>query len=81
VLTKAKGTLTIQLTADRPPLRGYSVRDLQACAEREANMRRKVYGNRVLTGRMSQQQANAEIDKMAAICELLAEMAAKEQLL
>ena len=69
------------LTPDRPPLRGYTVRDLQACAEREANMRRKVYSNRVLTGRLSQQQANAEIDKMAAIAEMLAEMVEREKLL
>ena len=65
----------------RPPLRGYTVRDLQRCAEREANMRRKVYSNRVLTKRMSRQQADAEIDKMAAIAEMLAEMAERERLL
>jgi hypothetical protein len=64
-----------------PPLRGYSVRELQRCAEREANMRRKVYSNRVLTKRMSQQQANAEIDKMSAIAEMLAEMAERERLI
>jgi hypothetical protein len=65
----------------RPPLRGYSARELQACAEREANMRRKVYSNRVLTKRMSRQQADSEIDKMAAIAEMLAEMAERERLL
>ena len=70
------------LTAsNRPALRGYSVRELQRCAEREANLRRQVYSNRVLTGRMSQQQANAEIDKMAAIAEMLAEMVERERLL
>jgi hypothetical protein len=68
------------LTA-KPPLRGYSIRDLVRCAEREANLRRYVYRNRVLTGRMSQQQADAEIDKMAAIAEHLAELEAKERLL
>jgi hypothetical protein len=62
-------------------LRGYTMRDLQRCAERETNLRRKVYSNRILTGRMSQRQANAEIDKMAAIAEMLAEMAKAEQLL
>jgi hypothetical protein len=65
----------------RPALRGYSVRELQACAEREANLRRRVYSNRVLAKRMSQQQANSEIDKMAAIAEMLAEMAERERLL
>jgi hypothetical protein len=68
------------LTA-RPNLRGYSIKELQRCAEREANMRRTVYRNRVLTGRMSQQQADREIDKMAAIAEHLAELAEKERLL
>jgi hypothetical protein len=69
------------LTADRPHLRGYSARDLQRCAEREAKLRRQVYANRVLTGRMSQAQADAEIDKMQAIAEMLAEMAERERLL
>ena len=66
---------------DRPKPRGYSTRDLRACAERETNMRRKVYANRVLTGRMSRQMADAEIDKMAAIAELLAEIEEKERLI
>ena len=70
------------LTAsNRPALRGYTAHELQRCAEREAKMRRKVYSNRVLTGRMSQQQADAEIDKMAAIAEMLAEMAERERLI
>jgi aconitase A len=68
-------------TTSRPALRGYSVRELQRCAEREANLRRQVYSNRVLTKRMSRQQANAEIDKMAAIAEWLKEMAEREKLL
>ena len=66
--------------SSRPPLRGYTAKRLQQCAEREANKRRSVYSNRVLTGRMSQQQANVEIDMMAAIAEMLAEMAEREQL-
>jgi hypothetical protein len=65
----------------RPALRGYSMRELQRCAEREANLRRKVYSNRVLTRRMSQQQANAEIDKMSAIAEWLKDEAERERLL
>lgn len=63
------------------PFRGYSARDLQRCAEREANLRRQVYSNRVMTKRMSRQQADAEIDKMAAIAEHFAELAEKERLL
>jgi hypothetical protein len=73
------------LTA-KPPNAGYTIKgfaaaDLQACAERELMMRRRVYANRVLTGRMSQRQADSEIDKMAAIAEHLAELAEKERLL
>ena len=67
------------LTPDRNP--GYSMRDLAACAERETRLRRKVYANRVETGRMSQGQADAEIRKMEAIAALLAEAAKSERLL
>jgi hypothetical protein len=65
----------------RPQWRGFTAHELQRCAEREANLRRTVYRNRVLTGRMSQAQANAEIDKMAAIAEHFAELAKEERLL
>jgi hypothetical protein len=54
-------------------LGGYSARDLQRCAEREAN--------RVLTGRMTQAQADTEIRKMRAIAMHFAELAEKERLL
>lgn len=69
------------LTARNNPHRGgYATRDLLRCAEREAGLRRRVYANRVLTGRMSQQQADAEIDKMDAIAALLAEIEEGERL-
>jgi hypothetical protein len=58
-----------------------TARELAECAMREVRHRRVRYANRVLTGRMSQQQADAEIDKMAAIAEMLAEMAERERLL
>ena len=67
------------LTAGKPGR--YTTRDLQRCAERELTLRRQVYKNRVLTGRMSQQQADAEIAKMQAISEHLAELAERERLL
>jgi hypothetical protein len=63
------------------PSSGYSIRDLVQCAAREAGMRRKVYPNRILTGRMTKKQADLEIDKMDAIAELLAEMEEKERLI
>jgi hypothetical protein len=67
------------LTA-KPP-RGYTMRDLAACAEREVNMRKRVYENRVLTGRMTRGLADGELDKMQAIAELLEELAQGERLL
>jgi hypothetical protein len=69
------------LTPDRPKWRGYSAKDLQTCAEREANMRRKVYPNRVLTHRMSRHQADRETDMMEAIAGHFAELAEVERLL
>jgi len=62
-------------------MRGYSVRDLLACAEREVKLRRRVYANRVETGRMSQHQADLEIDKMEAIAEHLATIEERERLI
>jgi hypothetical protein len=69
------------LTPDQSPYRGYTMRELSACAEREVKLRRRVYANRVLTHRMSQAQADAEINKMAAIAEMLWVMAERERLL
>jgi hypothetical protein len=70
------------LTPDPKPFAdGYSARDLQRCAEREANFRTTVYKNRVLTGRMTQAQADTEIRKMRAIAMHFAELAEKERLL
>ena len=54
---------------------------IAACAEREANLRRSVYSNRVMARRMSKYQADAEIDKITAIAERFAELAEKERLL
>jgi hypothetical protein len=62
-------------------VRHYSAQELAECAAREVKHRRVRYANRVLTHRMSQQQADVEIAKMSAISELLAEMAEKERLL
>jgi hypothetical protein len=58
------------LTA-RPGLRGYSVKDLRACAEREVKMRRRVYARWVEKGKMTKEMAELEIDKMEAIGEVL----------
>ena len=42
--------------------------DKLKCAERELKMRKQVYENRVLTGRMSEGKAAHEIACMEAIC-------------
>ena len=52
--------------------RTFSDIELAACARRELAMRRKVYP-RWVGGRLTQQEADAEIAKMAAIAELLEE--------
>jgi len=54
---------------------------LADCAQREVKVRRKVYPNRILTGGMSHSFAQDEIDKMAAIAEVLVELAKGERLL
>jgi hypothetical protein len=69
------------LTTDGPSRTRYPFAVLADCAQREVKMRRKVYPNRILTGRMSHRFAQDEIDKMAAIAQVLVEMAEKERLL
>jgi hypothetical protein len=63
------------------PFRGYTTRDLQRCAKRELGWRRKVYPNRVLTGRMTPAEAEAEITKMEVIAEHFAALEERERLL
>jgi hypothetical protein len=55
--------------------------ELQACAEREAKMRHRVYPRWVADERMTQKQADAEISKMEAIAAHFAALAEKERLL
>jgi hypothetical protein len=59
----------------------FSYTDLAQCAERELNKRRYVYPKQIAAGKMSQQQANVELDMMRTIGELLRGLAAKERLL
>ncbi|HEX3412841.1 MAG TPA: hypothetical protein VHT00_14070 [Stellaceae bacterium] len=59
----------------------FSYTDLAQCAERELNKRRYVYPKQIAAGKMSQQQANAELDMMRTIGELMRGLAAKERLL
>ena len=77
---QARGVAMLTATTN-PTWRGYTWVQLQRCAERELTLRRQVYPNRVLTNRMSRQQADAEIDKMRVIAEHLAELAERERLL
>jgi hypothetical protein len=66
---------------DIRPVSRFSYAVLADCAQREVRLRRKVYPNRILTGCMSHAFAQAEIEKMRAIAEMLVEMANKERLL
>jgi hypothetical protein len=61
--------------------RGYTARQLLACAVREVGQRARVYPRFVEKGSMSQAQADLQIDMMEAIAEHFAEMAEKERLL
>jgi hypothetical protein len=69
------------LTPDDRMLHGYSLRELHACAAREAKLRRRVYANRVETRRMSQAQADREIALMDIIAEHFAALAERERLI
>jgi len=51
----------------------FSVRELAECAERELKLRRRVYANRVDTGRMSEREAQRQIAMMEAIAMQLRE--------
>ena len=62
-------------------VRHYSAQELFECAERELKHRKVRYANRVLTGRMSQYQADVEIKRMEAIAAWLRTEADKERLL
>ena len=68
------------LTADQL-VRHYTAQELAECAEREVRQRKVRYANRVLTGRMSQQQADVEIARMQAIGAWLREEAERERLI
>jgi hypothetical protein len=60
---------------------GYTARDLAREAEREARMRRTVYQNRVMTGRMTRRDADNKITMMEAIAAHFDELAKRERLL
>lgn len=47
----------------------YTVEQKLACIEREINMRKHVYPNRILTKRMSKQKAEYELALMSAIAD------------
>ncbi len=59
----------------------YTAAEMLACAERETKLRKRVYPNRVETGRMSKEQAAHEIACMQAIADYFRQLAAKERLL
>lgn len=59
----------------------FSTEQLCRCAQRELARRKTTYPNRVLTGRMSAERAAEQIGMMAAIVDLLAELARSERLI
>jgi hypothetical protein len=56
----------------------FTLTELISCAEREVEMRRKVYPRRVHDKRMSQKFADTEIARMEVIVEKLRELAENE---
>ncbi len=59
----------------------FTAAELRACAERELNMRKRVYQNRILTGRMSEQKATRETQLMQAIVDHFREQEQRERIL
>jgi hypothetical protein len=59
----------------------HTLAELKKCAERELRLRKRVYSNRLLTGRMSEQQATNEIQMMEEIAQVLENLAKDERLL
>ena len=68
------------LISDLPPC-PFTFTRLAECAERELNMRRHVYPNRIMTSRMSRETANAELDMMRHIAEIMRALARTEKLI
>jgi hypothetical protein len=52
----------------------FTLTELRECAEREIRLRRRVYPNRVDTGRMSQRDADRQIAMMEEIATKLREL-------
>lgn len=60
-------------------MRFFSSTQLAECAAREVRWRKRVYPNRIATGRMSQAKADSEIAMMALIQEHFEAMAKTDQ--
>jgi hypothetical protein len=73
--------MTCAAMTDHPSRTRYPLAVLADCAQREVKIRRQVYPGYVMRHRMTQAKADAEISKMAAIAEMLVEMAERERLL
>ena len=59
----------------------YPLDQLAQAADREVKMRKRVYPNRVMTGRMTDGFATTQIELMEDIAELLSDLAGEERLL
>jgi hypothetical protein len=63
------------------PSRPFTAQEKLECAEREVKLRRRVYPQRVLNGRMTQALANEQIALMEAIVEDYRPLVARERLI
>lgn len=57
-----------------------SIDEQISCVQREVGLRRRIYPNRVMTGRMSKQRAEREIAAMEAVLETLEHQEVRERL-
>jgi len=68
-------------TAEPLRTRIWTAQQLLECAERELMRRRRYYRNRVMTRRMTPNEANVELSRMMAIRDWLQKEAERERLL
>ena len=62
----------------RPPI--FSYRELRREAERELSLRKRIYPNRIQTGRLTNQQSQKQLAMMQAIAGILRELEKTEML-
>lgn len=61
----------------RAPIEPFTITQLRRCAEREVNLRKRVYPNRIMTHRLSAKFAARQIALMQAIADHFAMLEAR----